>query len=911
MPEPGSGSRRSSKSALSQSERQKQERRERAKSIQSYTQPRKGPDAARPATVASPRPEVPGSHAALTNCEQTRPHRASDQAGASPGPRYTTAQQSPTSPSTRTASENVGDPDDVQDTRLAGDSPTLPAARSPDLEPMAEINIGVLGAAGVGKTTFVEKAFGLQTSVSSSATGKTIPINGKPYMVRLLEIPFDDIEVEEDARISWPVVVNDQEMSPLDGALALYDVMNKDSLADIPKMLHALSRAALPCVLVSCKCDVHPTLRQIDPATIEQKARLVVSGIDTVQTSNLSSDSHRQCVSTILQAIFQAKQGQTRDAAARHRATTSAVSNKSPPPTSQSGHNRAQSEYSGSTVDSQVSTHIGRGTDPCSELRPVRQKSQRSAQKSFLNLDESASSGSSESEGHSSTSVDEPDTHSETPPDEKGYSFDNLVDRLLAQPMSKTDSKFAAIFLALYRKFAAPCRLLESIIRRFEALDRDACPHMVKTVSQLRHLAIMEQWVNSYPGDFAHPWTHRNMRLFVDKIGSNRIYAVAAKEMGHGLAVADQDDDTDRAFSDKTCDCTATIDTTLSSLSSVATLSDGCESDVLSGPSDLELGHKDPHPGTLVTVPGSTSGSTSGSSSSSSQTMLNAVESAQRQAQSLTPTSQTPCSKVQWHQLMEIPEEIIAKELTRIDWVMFSSMRPRDLVRHVSMNAQQKQACKNLENVDRMISHFNHLAYWVANFVLLRDKPKHRALMLEKLMRVARKLRELNNYNALGALLAGINGIAVHRLAATRELIPPAVAKDFMKLEILMGSQKSHFAYRLAWENSSSERIPYLPLHRRDLVSAEAGNRTFVGDGGERVNWKKFEIMGEVILALQKAQGTPYPPMTKNEDVRMLVLDCKLVKDDDDLYDRSTQVEPAAGAGAADTRRGFRNFFQR
>ncbi|TKA60027.1 hypothetical protein B0A49_08883, partial [Cryomyces minteri] len=122
---------------------------------------------------------------------------------------------------------------------------------------------------------------------------------------------------------------------------------------------------------------------------------------------------------------------------------------------------------------------------------------------------------------------------------------------------------------------------------------------------------------------------------------------------------------------------------------------------------------------------------------------------------------------------------------------------------------------------------------------------------------------------------------------------------------------KSHFAYRLAWENSSSERIPYLPLHRRDLVSAEEGNRTFVGDGGERVNWKKFEIMGEVILGLQKAQGTPYPPIVKNEDVRMLVLDCKLVKDDDDLYDRSTQVEPAAGAGAADTRRGFRNFFQR
>jgi hypothetical protein len=79
----------------------------------------------------------------------------------------------------------------------------------------------------------------------------------------------------------------------------------------------------------------------------------------------------------------------------------------------------------------------------------------------------------------------------------------------------------------------------------------------------------------------------------------------------------------------------------------------------------------------------------------------------------------------------------------------------------------------------------------------------------------------MNNYNALGAVLAGIRGSSVHRLAATKELMPPMITKDFLKLEILMGTQKSHFAYRLAWENSSAERIPYLPLHRRDLVSAE------------------------------------------------------------------------------------------
>lgn len=143
------------------------------------------------------------------------------------------------------------------------------------------------------------------------------------------------------------------------------------------------------------------------------------------------------------------------------------------------------------------------------------------------------------------------------------------------------------------------------------------------------------------------------------------------------------------------------------------------------------------------------------------------------------------------------------------------------------------------------------------------------------------KLRQLNNYNSLGAIIAGINGTAVHRLTQTRELVSHQAQKDFMRLEILMGSQKSHFAYRLAWENTSSERIPFLPLHRRDLVSAEEGNRTFIDERQELINWKKFEIMGEVIVDVQRSQRNPYPNTEINSEIRRLVMEGKFSKDED------------------------------
>ena len=102
-----------------------------------------------------------------------------------------------------------------------------------------------------------------------------------------------------------------------------------------------------------------------------------------------------------------------------------------------------------------------------------------------------------------------------------------------------------------------------------------------------------------------------------------------------------------------------------------------------------------------------------------------------------------------------------------------------------------------------------------------------------------------------------------------------------MRLEILMGTQKSHFAYRLAWANTSSERIPFLPLHRRDLVFAEEGNQTYIGGDTDYINWKKFDVMGEVIVGIQKSQSTPYPHISRNEGVQRLILDGKFTKDDD------------------------------
>lgn len=446
---------------------------------------------------------------------------------------------------------------------------------------------------------------------------------------------------------------------------------------------------------------------------------------------------------------------------------------------------------------------------------------------------------------------------------EAGVAFSDLVDRLLAPRLSKNDANFSDVFLCLYRKFAAPGELFSAILARLDRVRDDKAAHYLsRTATQLRIIEVVARWVSLYPGDFARPTTRRNLEEFIKHLSTEPIFSIAAQQMRRNLHFnVVEDDDTGWANADDQSDAIA------SQLLQKET------DELAAGVNTLQFDEDDGRP---------SEGSDSNRNSAvGGQFQTHSYDFYDREAALLEPTDHLPMNKFRYHIFIDVPVDDIADELTRIDWVMFSSIRIRDFVRHVSLSATQKEECKSLRNVDRMTNHFNHIAQWVMNMILLRDKAKHRAAMLEKFMLVSLKLRQMNNYNGLAAVLAGLGSTAIHRLAQTWNAVSIDVRKRYARLTILMGTQKSHFAYRLAWENSPLPRIPFIPLHRRDLVSAEEGSKTFVGSKGDRINWKKFEVLGEVLLPIMKSQGTQYPSLPKHDTVKEMILGCRMPTDEE------------------------------
>ncbi|RYP26103.1 hypothetical protein DL766_006838 [Monosporascus sp. MC13-8B] len=780
---------------------------------------------------------------------------------------------------------------------------------------MEYLNIAVIGANGVGKTQFIQRAMSLPRPPGPSATTARINVDNLPYAVTLFELDLEYFDVDPNRQIQWPRQMGGAIMPRIHGVLLLYDVMNRESIMQLPDTLNALVNSSLPTVLVATKCDNPENARQIDTEAVASACQ---SCLATFKTSASKPETARISLFTLLKALVLSRQdAESPEGAGQRRRAASAAHLDAPlepinarPISQHSKHSRASSDmslirgFSASSADhrnlsrsprndllgSHASGYFQDNPDDetsqtiSSMLRTpgIRlDRTQHAA--SFFNIDESDAESYRYSDEIPILQRTDDMVFERANKKTGGVTFDELVDRLLAPKMSRVDCNFSDIFLCLYRKFAAPGRLFSAILTRLDSVKEDKSIHyLTKTSTQLRIIEVVAKWVATYPGDFARPVVRSRLEDFIRHLSTEPIFAAAAQQMRRSLDFnVIEDDDTGWVVEED-------VEEPQGRKDSLAPSKRSDYSDSFSSLGVDDAVERRP------------------SASSSLQTdygvagklhsfQFHSYEDYEREAATMVPTSTLPLTKFRYHIFMDTADEDIADEITRIDWVMFSSIRIRDLVRHVSLNADLKAKCRAMQNINRMINHFNHVAKWVSNMILMRDKAKHRAQILEKFMNIALKLRLLNNYNGLAAVLAGINGTAVHRLSQTRALVPTDVQKRFARLVLLMGTQKSHFAYRLAWENSPLPRIPFIPLHRRDLVSAEEGGQTLVGQDGDRINWKKFEILGEVLLPIMKSQGAPYPNLSKHDTARELILDCLMPTDDEEIYQRSVQVESTTG----------------
>jgi hypothetical protein len=99
------------------------------------------------------------------------------------------------------------------------------------------------------------------------------------------------------------------------------------------------------------------------------------------------------------------------------------------------------------------------------------------------------------------------------------------------------------IFLVFYRRFAAPSKLLESLIARFNEASQSAVDYMLQMIVQTRYSLffitlincrccdILARWLLRHPNDFCYPSTHEHVRAFISSLSETFVLAHYSHEL--------------------------------------------------------------------------------------------------------------------------------------------------------------------------------------------------------------------------------------------------------------------------------------------------------------------------------------------------------------------------------------------
>lgn len=103
-----------------------------------------------------------------------------------------------------------------------------------------QVNIAVVGATAVGKSSFIQHSLGLSLQPTAAVSSCRINLDSAAFQVRMLECQLQDVIIDKDNRITWPT---DPRMPTVDAACTLYDISNKDSFEDVPVVLSEFQSA--------------------------------------------------------------------------------------------------------------------------------------------------------------------------------------------------------------------------------------------------------------------------------------------------------------------------------------------------------------------------------------------------------------------------------------------------------------------------------------------------------------------------------------------------------------------------------------------------------------------------------------------------------------------------------------------
>ncbi|KAJ3109814.1 hypothetical protein HDU97_000044 [Phlyctochytrium planicorne] len=240
--------------------------------------------------------------------------------------------------------------------------------------------------------------------------------------------------------------------------------------------------------------------------------------------------------------------------------------------------------------------------------------------------------------------------------------------------------------------------------------------------------------------------------------------------------------------------------------------------------------------------------------------------------------------------LLDIDPLEVTRQLTIIEARAYNQLQPVEFLNQ----AWSKKDNNVAVNVRGMAKTSNRISGWIAKTILSETDNKKRLNIIKHFINIADKCRQLNNFNTLISVIAGLDLAPVHRLQRTWAVLPQKSQQILDHLRTTMNPAKNFSRYREALHTINPPCVPFLGFYLTDLTFIEDGSPDFVkGSSPGMINFAKRMKTAEVILEIQQYQNIPYflTPVPELQDFLQQCLNEADV-DENTLYDMSLAIEP-------------------
>uniref|UniRef100_A0A6B2L5N5 Ras-GEF domain-containing protein n=1 Tax=Arcella intermedia TaxID=1963864 RepID=A0A6B2L5N5_9EUKA len=240
--------------------------------------------------------------------------------------------------------------------------------------------------------------------------------------------------------------------------------------------------------------------------------------------------------------------------------------------------------------------------------------------------------------------------------------------------------------------------------------------------------------------------------------------------------------------------------------------------------------------------------------------------------------------------VLQYDEQLIANQLTLVEFDIYLKIKEMELMNQ----AWSKEKYFYLsQNVVQLILRANRTSFWVASCILLQPKVKDRTKLIQKFINIAKHLLDLNNYNTLMGIVAGLNTVSISRLKLSFGPVKKNFTEQWDQIMELMNPSNSFKRLRTSLDEAGPQALPYIGMYLSDLTFMEDGNADEITkeDGTKLINFSKHFMIYKAIGSLRAYQLSAKYNLQKVDSVFNILSDLPSLLEED-LYQLSLIREP-------------------